>query len=129
MNSPVIAYVLQLSFSTLVACFVAATVSAIVIFFNTRKINQALKHPYLEHRTFEQYPMAIRLGILLDYFLRVTFPTSKIWLAGHANRMLKHVDPKKISLGLKWPLVGLWGGCFLGMIAMITMWTTLLVSR
>jgi hypothetical protein len=43
--------------------------------------------------------------------------------------MLKHVDPKKISLGLKWPLVGLWGGCFLGMIAMITMWTTLLVAR
>jgi hypothetical protein len=25
-------------------------------------------------------------------------------------------------MGIKWPLMGLWGGCFLGMIAMLAVW-------
>ena len=66
------------------------------------------------------------MTILLDYFLRLMFPNSRIWLAGHANTLLAHVDPKTIPWNLRWPIVGLWSGCFIGMIAMLLLWTLIL---
>jgi len=42
--------------------------------------------------------------------------------------LLKHVDPQDIPTNVKWPIVGLWGGCFIGMIAMLTLWALLIIG-
>ena len=60
---------------------------------------------------------------MLDYFFRLMFPGTRFWLVGNANRLLAHVDPKQVPLSLKWPVVGFWGACWLGLIAMIALWT------
>ena len=62
---------------------------------------------------------------MLDYFFRLMFPGTRFWLIGNANRLLAHVDPKQVPLSLKWPVVGFWGACWLGLIAMIALWTLL----
>ncbi|KAG1366111.1 hypothetical protein G6F59_018837 [Rhizopus arrhizus] len=62
---------------------------------------------------------------MLDYFFRLMFPGSRFWLIGNANDLLGHVDPKKTPLALKWPIVGFWGSCWLGLIAMIVQWIML----
>ena len=63
---------------------------------------------------------------VLDYFLRLAFPKSNAWLAGHANKLLRHVDPDDIPTDVKWPIIGLWGGCAVGMVAMLTLWILLM---
>lgn len=126
-NTP-IAYVFTFSFSLLVACFSAAAISALAVWLTHRRINTFFKHPFLEHRAFHQYPLAIQASIMLDYFLRIVFPRSTWSLLGHANRMLKHIDPRDIPLSVKWPVVGLWGGCFVGLLAMVVVWTSMLIA-
>ena len=95
---------LALAFSLFVLCFVTCSISGIVLFFfKAKQINARLKHPYLEHRAFNQYPLAIQAAIMLDYFFRLMFPGTRFWLVGNANRLLAHVDPKQVPLSLKWP--------------------------
>ena len=82
-----------MAFSLFVLCFVTCSISGIVLFFfKAKQINARLKHPYLEHRAFNQYPLAIQAAIMLDYFFRLMFPGTRFWLVGNANRLLAHVD-------------------------------------
>jgi len=128
MNS-VLTYVFTFSFSLLVACFAAASVSGAVLFLTSRRINAAFQHPYLEKRAFHQYPFSIQAAITLDYFFRISFPRTTWSLIGDANKLLKNVDPRDLPLAVKWPVVGFWGGCLLGIFAMVTVWTSLLLTR
>ncbi|MFA5489485.1 MAG: hypothetical protein WC284_09730, partial [Candidimonas sp.] len=65
---------------------------------------------------------------MLDYFLRLSFPARRFWIIGHANRLLGHVDPAEVPVRLKWPLMGLWGGCFIGLAAMLLLWSLILLK-
>lgn len=122
-----ISIALVLSFSVFTTCaFIFFISGAYLLLFKINDVNNAFKHPYLSEQPFGKYPMSIRMAILLDYFLRIMFPKSNIWLAGHANTVLAHVDCKKIPWNLKWPITGLWAGCFIGMIAMLSLWAILL---
>ncbi|WAI85659.1 MULTISPECIES: hypothetical protein [Achromobacter] len=126
MHSPVMA----MAFSLFVLCFITCTLSGIVLFFfKCKEINARLKHPYLQHRPWAQYPLSIQAAIMLDYFFRLMFPGTRLWLIGNANDLLGHVDPKQTPLSLKWPIVGFWGSCWLGLIAMIVLWVMLFLGR
>ncbi len=122
-------YALPLAFTLLVACAMTSLVSGLVLLlFRLRKTNEVLLHPYLKQRPWERYSFVIRATILLDYFLRLCFPKSKFWIAGQANRLLAHVQPNEVSSGIKWPLIGLWGGCFVGLAAMLLLWALILLT-
>ena len=129
MFNSIYAYVVPFVFSVFVACFLASLISGLaIILFKLRKTNELFQHPYLKQQAFERYPLSIRLSMLMDYFFRISLPNSRFWLIGDANRMLQHVDPKSIPSGIKWPLIGLWGGCYVGLIAMVVLWSFLLLK-
>ena len=120
---------LVFSFSLFIACsFVFFISGAYLLMFKINKANQLFKHPYLTQRAFRQYPLNLRMTIVLDYFLRLAFPKSDVWLAGNANQLLKHVDPDNIPTDVKWPIIGLWGGCAVGMVAMLALWILLMAG-
>ncbi|PLC51237.1 hypothetical protein CR159_03115 [Pollutimonas subterranea] len=122
-------YALPFSFTLLVACALTSLVSALVLLlFRLRKTNEVLRHPYLKHQPWERYPLSIRAAILLDYFLRLAFPKSTFWIAGEANRLLPHIEPVDVPIGIKWPIIGLWAGCFIGTAAMLVMWALILLT-
>ncbi|MBB5213602.1 hypothetical protein [Parapusillimonas granuli] len=122
-------YALPFSFTLLVACALASIVSlAVLVLFRLRETNQALRHPYLDQRPWERYPLSIKAAILLDYFLRLAFPKSGFWIAGQANHLLRHVRPADVPTRIKWPLVGLWAGCFVGLAAMVVLWIIVLIT-
>jgi len=120
-------YILSFSFTILVACIMCFLVSALFLYLNMRRINLAMRHPYLDKYRWEQLSATVKLTITLDYFIRMTFPRSKWWVFGQANRLLAKVDPTEISMRLRWPVVGFWGGVFLGIVAMLVLWATLLI--
>lgn len=128
MLETVILYLLPFSFTVLVACVMTCVVSALFLYMNIRRINQLMRHPYLKQYRWEQLPATVKLTITLDYFLRLSFPRSKWWVFGQANRLLTEVEPTDISLRMRWPVVGFWGGCFLGIIAMLVMWLMILLN-
>ena len=120
---------LQFAFTTFVTCAMVFFISgAYLMLFKIRYANELFKHPYLKERAFNQYSLSIQMMIVLDYFLRLAFPKSKTWIAANANELLKHVDPQDIPTNIKWPIVGLWGGCLIGMVAMLTLWTLLIIG-
>lgn len=122
-------YALPFSFTLLVACALTSLVSGLVLLlFRLRKTNEVLRHPYLKQHPWERYPLSIRATILLDYFLRLCFPKSKFWIAGQANLLLAHIQPAEVSTRIKWPLIGFWGGCFVGLIAMLLLWGLILLT-
>lgn len=122
-------YALPFSFTLLVACAMTAIVSGFVLLLlRLRKTNEIFRHPYLKQHAWERYPLSIRATILLDYFLRISFPTRTFWIIGQANRLLAHVQPADVPSRIKWPLIGLWGGCFVGIIAMILLWSLILLT-
>lgn len=123
-------FVLSFAFTVLVTCFLTSTVCGLaLILFKLRKTNEVLQHPYLKHKAFNRYPIAIRSTILMDYFFRLSFPKSKFWVVGQANQLLPHVEPAEIPNDIKWPLLGFWGGCFTGLAAMLTIWIVLLLIK
>ena len=129
MFNSIYAYVVPFVFSVFVACFLASLISGLaIILFKLRKTNELFQHPYLKQQAFERYPLSIRLSMLMDYFFRISFPRSRFWLIGDANRLLEHVDPKSIPSGIKWPLIGLWGGCYVGLASMVILWSFLLLK-
>lgn len=129
MFNSIYAYVVPFVFSVFVACFLASLISGLaIILFKLRKTNELFQHPYLKQQAFERYPLSIRLSMLMDYFFRISFPHSQFWLIGDANRLLEHVDPKSIPSGIKWPLIGLWGGCYVGLASMVILWSFLLLK-
>ena len=116
-------------FSLFIACsFVFFISGAYLLLFKIDQANKLFRHPYLDQRSFKQYPLNIRSMIVLDYFIRLTFPKSTVWIAGNANQLLKHVDPAKIPMDVKWPIIGLWGGCAVGMFAMLSLWILLMAG-
>lgn len=128
--SPAISYGLAASFSILLVCFFITVVSGIALFFlKWRTVNEAFKHPLLEVKPFKRYPFSLQSAITLDYFFRLMFPKSVgPGMIGNANRLLKHVKPKELPFGARWPVAGFWGGCFLGIIAMMSLWAFLAFS-
>jgi len=123
-----IPYVLSFSFTILVACIMSCLASALFLYLNLRRINLAMRHPYLKKYRWEQLPATVKLTITLDYFFRMAFPRNKWWVVGQANRLLADVDPTEISMRLRWPVVGFWGGIFIGIIAMLVLWAMLLLA-
>jgi len=124
-----LAVALRIVFSLFVTCAAVCLISAIYLYlFKLRRINEIMQHPYLARAPYDRLPLNLRLGILLDYFLRIAFPTSRVWLAGHANKLLSHIDPNTVPSDLKWPLIGLWGGCLLGLPVMLAMWVLVLAG-
>jgi len=117
------AIALRVVFSVFVTCAAVCLISAIYLYlFKLRRANEIMQHPYLSHAPYDRLPANLRLAILLDYFLRIAFPRSRVWLAGHANDVLSHVNPTAVPADVKWPLIGMWGGCLLGLPAMVTLW-------
>jgi len=130
MLAPYLPVALRIAFSMLVACAAVSVISAVYLYlFKLRRINEVLQHPYLKHGPFDRFPLGIRASILQDYFFRLAMPGSQFWLIGHANRQLAHVDPKEVPTDVKWPLLGMWGGCWLGILAMLALWLFLLLGR
>lgn len=130
MLNTIILYGLPLSFTLLATCFLTCVASGLMLFlFRLRSTNQALRHPYLDKQPWERFPFSIKATILLDYFLRLSFPRKKFWIIGDANRLLAHVDPSEVSSRIKWPLIGFWGGCFVGLAAMLALWIFILLAN
>lgn len=122
-------FALPFVFTLFVACALTVVVSGIVLWiFRARPTNQALQHPYLKQQSWERYPLSIRASIFMDYFFRLCFPNTTFWIVGQANRLLAHIQPSEVSTRIKWPLIGFWGGCFLGLVAMVTLWALLLLT-
>lgn len=122
-------YALPFTFTLLVACALTSLASGfMLLLFRLRKTNEIFRHPYLKQHSWERYPLSVRAAILLDYFLRVCFPNSKFWIIGQANNLLSHVQPADVPSRIKWPLIGFWGGCFVGIIAMVLLWSLILLT-
>ena len=116
-------YALPFCFTILVACALTCLISLAVIFlFRIRRINEVMQHPYLKKMPWERLPTSLKTTVLLDYFLRITFPKRKKGMAGQANQLLAHVEPMDLPTSLKWPISGLWGGCLLGLVVMPLLW-------
>jgi hypothetical protein len=120
-------YIMTLSFSLWLACLGMTLLCGVAIYLRSRSINAAMKHPFLDHGEFRRYSLSIRASILLDYFFRLVFPHSTRWVLGDANNLLRHVDPEKTPMSVKWPIIGFWGGCLLGMPAMICLWVSMML--
>ncbi|MBV4396990.1 hypothetical protein KU392_06940 [Advenella alkanexedens] len=119
--------ILTYAIAILMACFLIASFSGLyLIFFSLKPTNEMLKHPYLSMQPFHRFSLSVRCSILLDYFFRLFFPNVQFWLIGHANRILPHVIPSQVPVKIKWPLLGLWGCCFIGILCMCVVWGILL---
>ena len=124
-----LAVVLTFSFSLFITCsFVFVISGAYLLLFKINEANTLFKHPYLREKKFNQFTISIRLTIILDYFLRLLFSRTNLWFAKNANQLLSHVDPKEIPMSVRWPIVGLWGGCIIGLLSMVTLWGTLILG-
>src|SRR5690606_16999611 len=116
MFDTILSAALPLAFTLLVACCLTSLICGLaLLLFKLRKTNEALQHPYLQQRPFGRFPMGVRATILMDYFFRLNFPRSRFWIIGQANQLLAHVRPDEVPQDIKWPLLGLWGGCFVGL--------------
>jgi len=129
MMTDILHFLLPVSFTLLVACALTALVSLVVLLlFKRRRLNQVMRHPYLDKHPWEAFPWRIRATILLDYFLRLAFPHRTNWVFGDANRLMAHIAPASVPSALKWPLYGLWFGCWVGLAAMLILWVLLLFA-
>jgi len=129
MMTELLHFLLPVAFTFFIACTLTTLVSSVaLLLFKRRRLNQAMRHPYLQQRPWEALPWSVRATILLDYFLRLAFPRKTAWMFGDANRLLAHVAPAEVSSSLKWPVYGLWVGCGVGLIAMVTLWLLLLLA-
>ena len=120
---------LQFAFSLFVCCSIVFLISgAYLFFFKIDKANTLFRHPYLSQQAYRKYPLGIRMAIVMDYFFRLSFPNSKFWLVGNANRLLAHVDNEHIPTNIRWPIMGLWGSCLIGLVAMMMLWILLMLG-
>jgi hypothetical protein len=122
-------HALVLTFTFFVTCsFVFFVSGAYLWFYKINEVNARFKHPYLKERRFADLPISIRLTITLDYFLRILFHKSTSSFASNANRLLSHVDPVNLPMSVRWPIVGLWGSCAVGIVAMLGLWALLIIG-
>jgi len=129
MSTEIARVLLPFAFSLFLTCALTTLVSALVLLLLQRqRLNQIMQHPYLQQLSWEAMPWKVRATLLLDYFLRIAFPRKTAWICGDANRLLAHVAPADVPGVMKWPLYGLWVGCGVGMMAMLTLWGLLLAS-
>lgn len=118
---------LSVVFTILLACLLITILSFLYIFLSgIHRINDTLRHPYLDSLPWARLSFSNKTGVLLDYFLRLFFPNSNFALAKNANTLLAHVNPQQTPLSIKLPILGLWGGCALGMVTMIVLWILIL---
>lgn len=119
--------ILSITFSILLACLLLTIVSGLYIFMhNIKRTNDVMKHPYLDVLPWQRLSLSNKTAILMDYFFRLFMPYTKFGLIGHANKQLAHVDPAQVPFSIKWPVLGFWGGCFLGILATIVVWVSIL---
>jgi hypothetical protein len=124
-----LAVVLTFSFSLFITCTFVFVISGVyLLMFKIKEANQLYKHPYLREKNFNQFSISIRLTIILDYFLRTLFSRTNLGFAKNANQLLSHVDPKEIPMSVRWPIVGLWGSCMIGLVVMVILWATLIMG-
>jgi hypothetical protein len=122
-------HALVLTFTFFVTCSFVFFISGVYLwFFKIDEVNARFKHPYLRERRFEDLPISIRLTITLDYFIRILFYKSTASFTSNANRLLSHVDPVKLPMSVRWPIVGLWGSCAVGVVAMLGLWALLILG-
>ena len=122
-------HALVLSFTFFITCSFVFFISGGYLFlYKINEVNARFKHPYLRDRKFSQLPMGIRLTITLDYFIRIVFTKSNSAMTANANRLLAHVDPTQLPLSVRWPIVGLWGSCAVGVVAMLGLWILLIMG-
>ena len=122
-------HALVLTFTFFITCsFVFFISGAYLLFYKIDEVNARFKHPYLRERRFADLPISIRLTITLDYFLRILFHKSTSSFAYNANRLLAHVDPVNLPMSVRWPIVGLWGSCAVGLISMLGLWALLIIG-
>jgi len=122
-------HALVLTFTFFVTCsFVFFISGAYLWFFKIDEVNARFKHPYLKERRFEDLPISIRLTITLDYCLRILFYKSTASFTSNANRLLSHVDPVNLPMSVRWPIVGMWGSCAVGVVAMLGLWALLIIG-
>ncbi|MFY9136171.1 hypothetical protein [Zwartia sp.] len=122
-------HALVLTFTFFITCsFVFFISGAYLWFYKINEVNHRFKHPYLRERRFADLPISIRLTITLDYFLRILFHKSNASFASNANRLLSHVDPVNLPMSVRWPIVGLWGSCAVGLVAMLGLWALLIMG-
>jgi len=120
---------LALTFTFFITCsFVFFVSGAYLFLYKINEVNARFKHPYLRERRFSQLPLGIRLTITLDYFIRIVFTKSNSSFANNANLLLKHVDPTQLPMSVRWPIVGLWGSCAIGIVAMLGLWALLIIG-
>lgn len=116
-------------FALFAACALTSLASVLaMMLYGMRRTNEAMRHPYLKQAPWARMTASVKATILLDYFLRLSCPNAKFWLAGQANQLLAHVDPAEVSNRVRWPLLGLWGGCLVGLVAMVTLWLLLFLK-
>jgi hypothetical protein len=119
---------LSVVFTLLIACLLVTLLSFLYLFLHAiSKTNHVLQHPFLQTIPWNRLTLSNKTGILLDYFLRLFFPKSSWSLAKNANQLLAHVNPEKVPLSIKLPILGLWGGCLLGSMTMLVLWVLILV--
>lgn len=121
---------LSYTFTLLLFCLACTLISGLYLFvFGHQVVNDELKHPYLNVLPWSRLTIGNRMGILLDYFFRLFFPNTRWSLMGHANQQLAHINPTQVPLKVKAPILGLWGGCFVGIIAMMLLWVLILIVQ
>lgn len=121
---------LSYTFTLLLFCLVATLISAIYLFtLGAATVNNTLQHPYLKILPWHRLSLGNKTGVLLDYFFRLFFPNTRWGLIAHANQQLAHINPQHVPLKVKAPILGLWGGCFLGIIAMVVLWVLILIVQ
>lgn len=120
--------ILSITFSILLACLVLTILSGLYLFMhNIKRTNEVMKHPYLAVLPWQRLSFSNKTAIVMDYFFRLFMPNTKLGLIGHANQQLAHVNPEQVPMSIKWPILGLWGGCFLGILATIVVWVCVLL--
>lgn len=119
---------LSIVFTLLLVCLLVTIFSCLYLFLNAiHKTNHFLKHPLLNYLSWDRLTLSNKTGILLDYFIRLFFPNATWSLTKNANQQLAHIDPKQVPISIKLPILGLWGGCFLGSITMVVLWVLILI--
>ncbi len=129
-SNPLFTFVVSVSISMALLAFVIVVVSLLVGFYSRwREINDYYQHPLLDQVPFKHMQFPVQAGVYLDYFLRLLFPKARKGVAGNANLILKHVDPKLVPFSLRWPIIGFWGGLILGLLAQVVFFLLVAVNQ
>lgn len=121
------AFILQASMSLAMMAFAVVLLSMLFAFvLRWRELNEYYQHPLPKQRHFKSLPFSMQAGVYLDIFLRLMLPRKKTGMTGNANAMLAHIDPSQVPFGMRWPIVGFWGGMLLGLAAQLAFFVAMI---